>query len=60
MTFVATLSLAFSGWMAWTLHESLRAEKPSGWQDWLSTVWIASGSLAGVAVAVSALLQAAL
>ena len=54
MTLPALLSLAFSTWMAGTLYSSLREEKPSGWRDYLSTVWIASGSLAGAATAIAA------
>jgi hypothetical protein len=57
MTLVALLSIAFSGWMAWTLYTSLREDKPSGWRDYLSTVWIACGSLAGVATAAVVVLQ---
>jgi hypothetical protein len=54
--FLALLSLAFSGWMAWTLAASLREARPSGWRDYLSTGWIAAGSLAGVVTAVFAVL----
>lgn len=57
MIFFALLSLAFSGWMGWTLFGSLSEAKPSGWRDYLSTVWIASGSGAGAVVAVSLLLR---
>jgi hypothetical protein len=57
MVFIALVSLAFSGWMAWTLYSSLREETPSGWRDYLSTVWIAAGSLAGIVTAVFAVLQ---
>lgn len=54
----ALVSLVLSGWMALTLYESLREEGPSGWTDYLSTVWIAAGSMSGVVVAVSVLLKA--
>jgi hypothetical protein len=57
MIFAALVSLAFSGWMAWTLYSSLREEAPSGWRDYLSTAWIAAGSLAGVITAVLAVLK---
>lgn len=45
MTLIALLSLGFSAWMLWTLYQSLREEKPSGWLDRLSTVWIGAGAL---------------
>jgi hypothetical protein len=57
MTLLALLSLVFSAWMAWTLYSSLREEKPHGWRDYLSTIWIASGSLAGLATAVLSVLS---
>lgn len=54
----ALVSLAFSGWLAWTLASSLHGEKPSGLMDYLSTVWLGGGSLAGIIVAISSLLKA--
>jgi hypothetical protein len=57
MILLALISLAFSTWMAWTLYASLREEKLSGFMDYLSTAWIASGSLAGVATAIVAVFQ---
>jgi hypothetical protein len=49
MTLVALLSLAFSGWMAFTLAASLREEKLSGFTDYLSTLWIGAGTFASIA-----------
>lgn len=56
MTLLAVVALAFNGWMAWTLYGSLREKKPSGWVDYFSAVWIAAGSLCGMAVAIKAAL----
>jgi hypothetical protein len=56
MILFALLSIAFSGWMAWTLYGSLREEKPHGWRDYLSTIWIAGGSLSGVVTAIYSVL----
>ena len=58
MTLIVFVSLIFSGWMAWTLWSILRMQKPSGWRDYLFAAWIATGALAGVAVAVAALVGA--
>jgi hypothetical protein len=58
MTIPALLSLAFSAWMAWTLYASVREERLSGFSDLVSTLWIASGSMAGIAVAVATLIKA--
>jgi hypothetical protein len=55
MTFFALVSLAFSGWMGWTLYASVSDEKHSGWRDYFSTVWVACGSLCGCATAIRAL-----
>jgi hypothetical protein len=52
MTLLALLSLVFSAWMAWTLYSSLREEKPHGWRDYLSTIWIGTGTAAGVLTAI--------
>lgn len=56
MFIFALISLSFSGWMAWTLYSSLREERPSGFNDYLSTAWIAGGSLAGIVTAIRAVL----
>lgn len=58
MILIVCISLIFSGWMAWTLWSSLRMQKPSGWRDYLSSTWIATGALAGVVVAAAALVRA--
>jgi hypothetical protein len=57
MTLVALMSLAFSGWMAWTLYGSVKEEKLVGLLDYGSTVWIACGSGAGLWLAIRTLMQ---
>lgn len=57
MTLIVCISLIFSGWLAWTWWSSLRMQRPSGWRDYLSAAWIATGVLAGVVVAASALFR---
>ena len=58
MWILALVSLSFSGWMMAVLYGSVKEEKPSGWDDHMSTVWIACGSMSGIAVAVSTILKA--
>lgn len=55
MLLLALLSLVFSGWMLFTLHQSVRAEKLAGWRDRLSVAWIGAGAGAGVLMALVSL-----
>ena len=57
MILIALVSLAFSGWTAWTLYSSVREQNLSGWRDYLTTLWVAAGALAGVVTAVFAVVQ---
>lgn len=57
LTAVALLSLAYSGWMLFTLYQSVREDEPSDWRDHLSLVWIGSGSTAGVILALLTLMR---
>lgn len=57
MTLFALVSLAFSGWVALTLYSSVKDEKLSAWADYVSTVWLACGSLSGGVMAIRTLMQ---
>lgn len=57
MLLAAIVSFAFSAWIGWTLATSVRDEKLYGWRDWISTIWIACGSLAGAVTAIVAALK---